>query len=134
MFIDIDDYLAHYGVARRSGRYPWGSGGNESGERTGKNRTFLDEVAYLKGKGLSEVEIAQGMGMSTTEFRAKRSVAKNEQKSAQISQALALKEKQYSNVAAAAKMGIPESTYRTLIDPATKEKIEVQNAVANMLR
>jgi len=25
-----EDYLAHYGVLRRTGRYPWGSGGPEN--------------------------------------------------------------------------------------------------------
>ena len=29
MSVDVvEDYLAHYGILRKSGRYPWGSGGS----------------------------------------------------------------------------------------------------------
>ncbi len=30
MVITEEAYLAHYGILRRSGRYPWGSGGNQN--------------------------------------------------------------------------------------------------------
>ena len=26
--IDEEDYISHYGIKRKSGRYPWGSGNN----------------------------------------------------------------------------------------------------------
>ena len=29
MIVPEENYLAHYGILRRSGRYPWGSGGPE---------------------------------------------------------------------------------------------------------
>jgi len=38
--IKEEDYLAHYGTLRRSGRYEWGSGGNESGSAP-RNMTFF---------------------------------------------------------------------------------------------
>ena len=49
-----DDELYHYGTARHSGRYPWGSGKDpyQSGE------SFLATVDELKAKGLTEAEIA----------------------------------------------------------------------------
>lgn len=46
-----DDMLMHYGVARRSGRYPWGSGDNpyqHSGD-------FLSRVQSLKKSGIAEI-------------------------------------------------------------------------------
>ena len=40
-----EEDLMHYGVKRRSGRYPWGSGDNPY-QRTGD---FLSRVAELEG-------------------------------------------------------------------------------------
>ena len=59
-----DDMLMHYGVARRSGRYPWGSGDNpyqHSGD-------FLSRVQSLKKSGMSETDIAKTMGLTTTQL------------------------------------------------------------------
>ena len=45
-----EDILMHYGMPRRSGRYPWGSGDNpyqHSGD-------FLSRVKELKEQGMSE--------------------------------------------------------------------------------
>ena len=50
-----DDILMHYGMPRRSGRYPWGSG-KDPHQHTGD---FLSRVETLKKKGLSEKEIAE---------------------------------------------------------------------------
>ena len=50
-----DMYLAHYGIARRSGRYPWGSG-EDPYQRSRQFKAYMDE---MKSKGLSESEIAK---------------------------------------------------------------------------
>jgi transcriptional regulator/DNA-binding transcriptional regulator YiaG len=131
MIIDEQDYLKHYGIIRRSGRYPWGSGGENGSER---NRTFLGMVDDMKKQGLSDTEIARGLGMTTTEFRAVRSIAKNEERQAKIIQAQKLKDKGYSNVAIGEKMGIPESSVRALLAPGQKDKVDVLEATANMLK
>ena len=68
---DNQDFLAHYGVARLSGRYPWGSGENpyqhedwfagfeyENSEYD-REPWFCDEVAKLKDQGYSPKEIAK---------------------------------------------------------------------------
>ena len=52
--------LMHYGVKRRSGRYPWGSGKNPQ-----RNRNFLAVSSELHSKGVSENDIAKAMGMKT---------------------------------------------------------------------
>jgi len=127
-----DDYLAHYGVLRRSGRYPWGSGGNLDLETA---RSFLDYVEHLRlTHNLTEAEIARDLGISTTTLRAKKSAAKNEEKQAQIIMAERLKAKGMSNVAAAQRMGIPESTYRALLEPGAKDRADILTTTANMLR
>ena len=71
------DELMHYGIKRRSGRYPWGSG-KEPFQRSGD---FLARVEELKGKGMSDTQIANHLGLSTTEYRVQKSLAKEERRS-----------------------------------------------------
>lgn len=130
MIVGMEDYLAHYGILRRSGRYPWGSGGPE----TGGNRAFLGMVDNMKKQGLSETEIARGLGITTTELRAAKSIAKTEQKQADIIEAQRLKDKGYSNVAIGNKMGINESSVRSLLAPGEQLKADVLNSTSNMLK
>ena len=63
-----ETYLAHYGMPRRSGRYPWGSGEHpfQSAE------DFMDFVKESKEAGMSESEIAHALGLSTNVFRDQR--------------------------------------------------------------
>jgi DNA-binding CsgD family transcriptional regulator len=129
MFIDEDDYLAHYGILRRSGRYPWGSGGTPY-ER---NSSFLGSVDELKKKGMSDVDIAKGFGITTTQLRAVRAIAKNENRKSDAAQALRLKDKGLSNVAIGKRMGINESSVRSLLDPAMSEKRDILESTANLL-
>jgi len=130
LIIDEDTYLAHYGILRRSGRYPWGSGGPEYAS----NRGFLGMVDSLKREGLTEVQIAKGLGITTTQLRAAKSIAKAEEKQAQITHAQQLKDKGYSNVAIGDKMGIPESSVRALLAPGQKDKAEILDATSKMLK
>ena len=52
--IQDDDFLMHYGVKRRSGRYPWGSGDNPFQH----GGDFLSRVEELQGQGKTEKQIA----------------------------------------------------------------------------
>lgn len=142
MKIDVNDYLAsigvfpddvrHYGTPRHSGRYPWGSGGEEGSQR---NKTFLGYVNDLKKEGLSEQEIARGMGMTTTQLRTAKSIAKNQEKAAKIAMVERLAAKNYSNVAIAERMGLPgESSVRALRAEGQKDKVNVLEQTANALR
>ena len=65
-----EEILMHYGMPRRSGRYPWGSGENpyqHSGD-------FLSRVDELKSQGMSDTEIAKAMGLTTTQYRTQKSM------------------------------------------------------------
>jgi DNA-binding CsgD family transcriptional regulator len=121
--------LYHYGILRRSGRYPWGSG-----QSVEQSRSFLDYVDQLKSKGLSETQIADDFGTSTTALRAARAIAKNEKLAADTAQAQRLKSKGMSNVAIGQRMGLNESTVRTLLNTSQAEKKDVLLATANLLR
>lgn len=130
MEIKEDDYLAHYGILRKSGRYPWGSG-----ESVEQSRTFLEMVEGLKQRfGWSEAEVAKNVGMSTTQLRAARATAKNEVKGAQIREAQKLQDKGMSNVAIGKQMGLNESSVRALLTPGAQDKTDVLTTTANMLR
>ena len=122
--------LFHIGVLRKSGRYPWGSGKTPNQ----RSRDFLSNYDSLRKQGLSDTEIAKGWGISTTQLRDSRSIANNELKKANHTQAMRLKDKGLSNVAAAEKMGIPESTFRSLIKDETKERLDMIDTTANMLK
>lgn len=130
MILEEGEYLAHYGILRRSGRYPWGSGGNVST----RSRGFLDHIRELRTQGLSDATIASGFGMTTTELRAANSIARNETKQADIAQAQRLKDKQWSNIAIGKRMGLNESSVRALLAPGQKDKADILVATSNKLK
>lgn len=125
-----EDYLQHYGIARRSGRYPWGSGGNDEQHA----RSFLGMVKDLRKQGLSDTDISTSMGMSVAELRAESSIARAAKKQADINMAQRLKDAGNSNVAIGKRMGIPESTVRTLLAPGEKDKVDVIQSTAGKLK
>lgn len=125
------DELVHYGTPRHSGRYPWGSGGDHIPQR---NRAFLDNVNSMKKQGLSEKEIADGLGMTTTELRNAKSIAKNAEKQHNINEAVQLKDKGYSNTAIGEKLGLPEATVRSYLKESTQEKIDVVATTSDVLK
>lgn len=122
--------LSHIGMPRRSGRYPWGSG--EDPQQ--RNKSFLGQVDELKKKGLSEVEIAKGLGMTTSQLRARVSIASSELRKSNVAMAQKLKEKGYSNTAIGERMDVNESTVRSWLNPAIQERSELAMATANMLK
>jgi predicted DNA-binding protein (UPF0251 family) len=130
MEIKEQDYLAHYGTPRKSGRYPWGSGDHNSQ----RNKSFLDQVESLRKNGVPEGTIADGMGMTIAELRAGKSVALNQQRMERIAEAERLHDKGLSHVAAAKQMGIPESTFRSLLDPSAKIRADTLQSTSNMLK
>lgn len=128
--VSKDQYLAHYGTPRHSGRYPWGSGGLENSD----NKSFLGIEATLRSQGLSEAKVAEAMGMNTTELRARKSIARTEERQAQIGMAQRLRDKGMSNVAIGERMKIGESQVRALLAPSAKDKADVLMATANLLK
>lgn len=136
MIVDENAYLAHYGIPRKSGRYPWGSGEDTQSAR---NKTFLDAVSDLKTQGLSYAAIAKAFStdehpFTSTQLIALKTIALNEQKQNKINMAQRLKEKGLSNIAIGERMGINESSVRSLLAPGQKAKADVLQATAEMLR
>lgn len=127
----IADFLEHYGTPRHSGRYPWGSGKDPYQ----RNADFLSEIARLKREGLSETAISKYMGYeSTTKYRADVSRASNEKRSADQAMAIRLHDKGYSNVAAAAQIGISETTYRNYLKDVENRRAHINKDICDNLK
>lgn len=137
-----DDILMHYGMPRRSGRYPWGSGDNpyqHSGD-------FLSRVEELKKSNFTftdkdgktytgEVAIAKSMGLSTTQFRTQMSLAKDERRSADVATAKALRAKGYSLNEIADKMGFAnDSSVRSLLNESSEARMNQAKQTAEFLK
>ena len=86
--IQDDDILMHYGVKRRSGRYPWGSGDNPFQH----GGDFLSRVEELQSQGKTEKQIAEELKMSTTDLRMQVRVAKHERRMVLADRAKSLRE------------------------------------------
>ena len=132
MLITEEDYLLHYGTPRHSGRYPWGSGDNETS--TTRNMSTMDAINDLRKQGVSEKDIAEGFGMTIAELRAERSIARNAKRAADINMAHRLQEKGYSTNKIAKRMEIPESTARNLLRPGELEKATIIENTANAIK
>ena len=65
------DELMHYGMPRRSGRYPWGSGKDPHQHCT----DFLSRIQYMSENGVSDEDIAKSMGLTKQEFETEKSFA-----------------------------------------------------------
>lgn len=104
-----DDELAHYGMPRRSGRYPWGSGEDPYQH----SMDFLGRYEEYKKNGLSEKEIANAFKVSIDELRTQKSICVNERNAYRIKTAQRLAEKESLGPTEIGKrMGVSESTVR----------------------
>lgn len=129
----MDEFLEHYGTPRHSGRYPWGSG-KDPYQKSVALKKYYDQ---LRAQGISEKEIAEGMGFkSIKQMRNYITISNAEIKKQQYLEAVKLKEKGYSNraIGEALKPPMGESSVRNLLDPAKKAKAEVVENVATILK
>lgn len=130
-----ENSLAHYGVLRRSGRYPYGSGAKPHQHA----KAFLDILADHKKEGLSDAEIAKlyhtpEHPFKTHDLRALKSRAVNDLKREQIRVAQTLKDKGMGNSEIGKRMGVNESTVRSLLEPGRLEKLDILQSTAAMLK
>ena len=90
-----EDILMHYGIPRRSGRYPWGSG-DDPYQHGGKD--FLGRIDELKKQGWSETpeNIQKEFGLTTSQYRTEKALAKNERRMLNVATAKSLMNKKYN--------------------------------------
>lgn len=133
MYIDKPplDELIHYGMPRRSGRYPWGSGKDPYQHST----DFLGRIDELTKNGMSEKQIAESMGLTTTQLRIQKSMAKEERRSLDVARAKGLREKGYSLQAIADEMGYKnDSSVRSLLNDKSEARMNQAKSTADFLK
>lgn len=137
-----EEYLEHYGMPRRSGRYPWGSGE----EPYQNSRDFVGRVddmrknnfTYVDKKGnilTGDKAIAEKLGYSTTDFRTVYSIAKDQRRMDDVATAKRLKNKEgMNNSEIGRKMGINESSVRSLLNASSESRMKQARATADFLK
>lgn len=126
-----DSVLMHYGVKRRSGRYPWGSG-KEPYQHSGD---LLARVNSLKKEGLSEKQIAEAIGLSTTDLRMQLRVANHERRALEADRARSLRDDGLSLNEIAREMGYKnDSSIRSLLNESTAASKNRAKVTAEVLK
>lgn len=126
-----DNELMHYGMPRRSGRYPWGSG-KDPYQRTGD---FLTRIDDLKKQGLTEKEIADAFGLTTTQLRAQKSIANAERRATLVATAQGLRDKGYSLQQIAKEMGYNnDSSVRSLLNEKSAQRMDQAQNIKETLK
>ena len=138
---DTEDSLTHYGMPRRSGRYPWGSGEDPYQH----SRDFLGRVDELRKQKFTyqdengkvwtgDTAIAKSMGLSTTQFRTEIGLAKDERRMLDVARAKSLKADGKGATEIGREMGIPESTVRSLLNENSEARMNQSKQTAEFLK
>lgn len=122
--------IKHYGTPRHSGRYPWGSG-DDPFQRTGD---FLSRIDEMKSKGMSETEIATSLGMSTTQLRAKKSIAHEERRKLILASIKSLHKDGLNNSEIGRRLGMNESSVRQMLNAESQSRLNKTQKVAENLK
>lgn len=95
----------------------------------------MSRIEELEKRGLSQTEIARSMGLTTTQFRVQKSLAKDERRSVEVATAKALREKGYSLNAIAEKMGyVNDSSVRSLLNENSEARMNQAKTTAEFLK
>jgi len=135
--------MKHFGIRRRSGRYPWGSGKDEY-------QRSLDFASYVKGmkdQGLDEKTIAKAIGMevqaatgdpkagfTVADLRSTTTISKEAIVQEQTQRAVTLKAKGVSVKAIAEELDIPQPTVRLRLKNSENLKKSTLTNTADVIR
>ena len=138
-----ESYLMHYGMPRRSGRYPYGSG--KEPYQHGKD--FLGRVEELRKQGITYIDeetgktytgdtaIAKKMGLSTSQLRTQIGLASGERQLHQYNTIKRLKEKEglgWTEIGR--KMELSESTVRSMYKNGVTDRMKQAKETADFIR
>lgn len=139
-----EDTLEHYGMPRRSGRYPWGSG-DDPYQHSGQD--FLGRVDEMRKKGFEwtdpdtgkhytgDTAIAKSLGLSTGQFRTEIAICKDERRMLNVETAKRLRDKEGMNVSEIGReMGVNESTVRSWFNEAAESRMKEAKNTAEFLK
>lgn len=129
-----EEFVEHYGMPRRSGRYPWGSGDDPYQH----NQDFLSRVEALKKQGWTEtaenVKKAFGENVTLEDYRNEKSWCNYERRLLQVNRAKSLAADGKGATEIGREMGLPESTVRSLLNPKSEERMKVAAETADFLK
>lgn len=128
-----EEILMHYGMPRRSGRYPWGSGEDPYQ----RSIDFLGRIEELKKQGWTETpeNIKKEFdGMTTTQYRTAKALAKDERRMYDVARAKSLKEDDLGPTEIGKKMGLNESTVRSLLNDKSEARMKQAKETADFIR
>ena len=137
-----EEMLMHYGMPRRSGRYPWGSG--EDPYQHG--RDFLARVDELRKQGFTytdpetgksysgDTAIAKSMGLTTSQFRTEVGLATDERRALQVARAKSLKADGLNTSEIGREMGVNESTVRSWLNAEAEARMNKAQETADFLK
>ena len=120
----VEDILAHYGMPRRSGRYPWGSGDDPYQN----SKDFLGRVKELRKEGFTwtdpetgeiftgDLAIAKSIGMTSGQFRTEIGLARDERRKYEVARAKSLQADGLGYSEIGREMGVNESTVRSWLN------------------
>lgn len=128
-------YLEHQGTPHQgsiphSGRYAWGSGENSYQRAT----LWSDKVAKYRKTGLSDTQIATKLGITTSEFRARNTIANQTIRLKNQSMIMELHEKGYGPTEISRRTGIPESSVRMNLNEQVRNNVNRMESVKNDLK
>lgn len=129
---EMNDILMHYGIKRRSGRYPWGSGEDPYQH----DRDFLGRIEELKKSGWSETpeNIRDEFGLTTTQYRAQKALAKDERRALNVATAKSLKEDGLGETEIGRRMGVNESTVRSWLNAESEARMNQAKKTADFIK
>lgn len=136
-FQNKDEFM-HYGILRKSGRYPWGSGADEYQ----RSMDFFSYVNGLRDKGIPDTDIAKAIGLaapddkgfSVQDLRSTRTIAKEQQVLEETNRAVTLRDKGVSIQEISNQMGIPAPTVRLRLKNSENIKESALRSTANAIR
>ena len=137
-----EEMLLHYGMPRRSGRYPWGSGEDpyqhgidflgRVDELRKQNFTYTDPDTGKKYTG--DTAIAKSMGLTTSQFRTEIGLANSERRALNVARAKSLKADGLNDTQIGREMGVNESTVRSWLNAESEARMNKAQETAEFLK
>ena len=130
--VDEMNEIMHYGMPKRSGRYPWGSGDDPYQ----RSRDFLSRVEELKKSGWKETpeNIKEEFGLTTTQYRTEKGLARAERRALNVARAKSLRADGLNDTEIGRQMGVNESTVRSWFNEKSEERMKKAKETADFLR
>lgn len=139
---EIEDVLVHYGMPRRSGRYPWGSGEDPYQHAV----DFIGRVEKLRKSGFrytdpkdsktytGDMAIAKKLGLTSGQFRTEIGLAQSERKKYLGARINSMRDDGKGWTEIGRELGLSESTVRSLAKPSSQANQAKAQNTADFLK